>query len=220
MTHLSVVFCCSEKKKMSAGFVVCADPDQIGWSATTVKFVALGTEVGIWLSILVFFYPFVRVFLMQHRTLLRVANSFYSWIWWGVVFLLQYAIISTRNNGAWKTGCLQGTPEWSLMWTNINLYGFPDIFLVAVFPFCVLSVYFDILSMTKNKINGIIYGILIGLIYLAYSVSELSLLRMSPEQWAGNNLFAILLIWASANLMQFLKNASPHVFDDEYPEEV
>lgn len=202
---------------MSAGFVVCADPDQIGWSASTVGYVALGTQVGIWLSVLVFFYPFV-VFLVQHRTLLRAANYFYSWTWWGVVFLLQYAIMSVRNDGAWKTGCLQGTPAWSLMWTSINFYGFPDIFLVAVFPFCVLSVYFYILSTKKNKVNGIIYGIVIGLIYLAYSVSELSLLRMTPEQWAGNNLFACLLIWASANLMQFLKSASPHVFDDEYPE--
>ena len=203
----------SKKKQMSSGFVVCADPDN-GWSEGTNSIVALGTQFGAWFTVVMFFYPFFRWMVAQNRTLLRVGYYFWNYPVWGGIFLLQFAFYILRPLGAlWTVGCAQGLPKYSLGWFQLNVYAVPDLFMTTAFVFAVVAIYFDLQSTVQN-VGTLFFAVALGALFMAYSVSELTLNRMSPLQWFFNCVTSLILTFVLVNMLDFLKQHSPYVFDD------
>jgi hypothetical protein len=184
----------NEKEQEMASSLYCLCNDQPVLSQDVINFVSLGTHAAVLLQVVYFFDSVLRSGFeyVQGKTLLITAYRLNTWILWALLLVLQYIIqwerigladqdTSSVCRGPGGQSCSAAT---SFLWSSLNNYGFPDVVACTVFPYGSLAIYWDRVAFGRFNWQHVV---LLVVTFVWYSISELSLHRSSPLQWALNS---------------------------------
>ncbi len=192
-------------------FCVCSNSQYL--TPIQELYIGLGSQAGIFLQIFYLGSSVLRTVqsIVNQSSTRTTVNTAVTWIFWAVVFLLQWVINSKRPFGEEHAlSCRTCQKDNTIIWESINVYGFPDVYMITGFSYGALDLYY-----TWKETRSLQYKHATGLVILLfwYCYSEFVNGRTYIYQLLGNLGVTLFLVLVCERTIQIMQSMAPELFE-------